>query len=93
MHFHHLDVKIAQSAAAKIEAEEAGIGRDLAPGIQRFKAAVVFVIPEAIHLQFVKALPVHIQRAFGAGDLQNTPKMRPAAMREASITPRRRCRN
>ena len=69
MHFDHLDVKIAQPAAAKIEAEEAGIGRDLAPGIQRLKAAVMFVIVEAIDLQLVKALPVHIQRAFGAGDL------------------------
>ena len=29
----------------------------------------MFVIVEAIDLQLVKALPVHIQRAFGAGDL------------------------
>lgn len=69
MHFDHLDVKIAQPTAAKIEAEEAGIGRDLAPGIQRLKAAVMFVIVEAIDLQLVKALPIHIQRAFGAGNL------------------------
>ena len=61
-----LTSKVAEAAASEVEAEEGGVLRNLAAGVNGLEAAVGLRVVEARDLQFVEALAVHDDRALGS---------------------------